>query len=129
MTITNAHDHLPVCRVVRRGWKDPIDTAFSQRHNVDNRWNTPDFPALYCCCSKTVARAIVKDRFGITGVDITDLQQPWYPQLLSLANYGDRSRPNVGQPILAAAGFQPASGLWAKVQRVTNIVTVSCEPQ
>src|SRR5260370_32918057 len=82
MTVTIEHSHLPVYRVVRKSWADPIDTSFSQRHNVDNRWNTPDFPALYCCCSKSVARAIVRDRFGITGVEMADLQETAYPPLI-----------------------------------------------
>ena len=61
MTATVVHNHVPIFRVVRRGWPDPADAKFSQLSRVDNRWNTPGFPALYCCCSETVARAIMRE--------------------------------------------------------------------
>jgi hypothetical protein len=46
MTATVNHNHLPIYRVVRRGWPDPIDTTFSQGPKVDNRWNTVDFSTV-----------------------------------------------------------------------------------
>ena len=84
MSSTTVHDHVPVFRVVRRGWVDELDTSYSQRPDVDNRWNTPDFPALYCCCSEPVARAIVRDVFRLTGADIADLQEAYRPQLVEI---------------------------------------------
>jgi RES domain-containing protein len=119
MTVTISHDHLPVYRVVRRGWADPIDTSFSQRHNVDNRWNTPDFPALYCCCSKSVARAIVKDRFGITGVEMADLQETAYPQLIEVHWVG-RPVDMITEATIISAGFScgyPTGAMHAETRR------------
>jgi len=81
---TVVHDHLPIFRVAPRGWADPLDTTFSQRPHVSNRWNTPAFPALYCRCSEFVARAIVRDIFRLTGVDLADLQEAAQPQLVEL---------------------------------------------
>jgi hypothetical protein len=84
MTSAIQHAHVPIYRVVRKGWPNPLDTTFSQRANADNRWNTPEFPALYCCCSEAVARAITVDRFRIAGVDLEDLQEDVRPQLVEI---------------------------------------------
>jgi RES domain-containing protein len=85
------HEHVPVYRVVRSGWVDPVDTTFSQLATADNRWNTPAFPALYCCCSPAVARAIVRDRFRLSAVDIEDLHDDARPQLVEIHWTGDVS--------------------------------------
>ena len=84
MTQEIRHEHVPIFRVVRKGWADPIDTTFSQHPKVSNRWNTAEFPALYCCCSETVARAIVRDVFALAGVDLEDLQDDSRPQLVEV---------------------------------------------
>jgi len=73
------HDHTPVQRVVRRGWSDPLDASFSQRR-PDRRWNTQDFPALYCCCSVRVARAVALDIFRVAGLELEDLHPPPSPR-------------------------------------------------
>ena len=73
MSATAVHDHVPVFRVARRDWPDPVDAKFSQLSYVNNRWNTPVFPALYCCCPEVVARAIVRDIFRLTGAGLADL--------------------------------------------------------
>ncbi|MFN8558508.1 MAG: hypothetical protein U0531_14580, partial [Dehalococcoidia bacterium] len=63
------HDHVPVFRVVRAGWPNPLDASFS--HNQSNRWNPRGaFPALYTCCSPAVARAIVLDIFNLAAIDL-----------------------------------------------------------
>lgn len=70
-------------RVVRRGWKDPLDTSFSRRGN--HRWNTPEFEALYCCGSAKVARAVTLDVFRFAGLVIEDLRPEARPQLVEIA--------------------------------------------
>lgn len=83
-----AHRHQPVYRVVRAGWGDPLDASYSRRA-PDRRWNTPDFPALYCCCSETVARAVVHDVFRLAGVLAEDLQPHARPQLVEIGWSGE----------------------------------------
>jgi RES domain-containing protein len=68
------HNHVPLFRVIRRGWADPLDTSYSQRASADNRWNTPDFPALYSSCSERVARAVARDVFRLAAIELADLQ-------------------------------------------------------
>jgi len=99
-----AHEHVPLFRVVRRGWDDPLDTTYSQRPSADNRWNTPDFPALYCCCSERVARAVARDVFRLAGVEIEDLQDAMLPQLVEIAWTGQLVDVASPQGVLAA-GF------------------------
>jgi hypothetical protein len=65
------------------------DTTFSQGPKADNRWNTVDFLALYCCCSEAVASAIVKDIFRITGANLADLLETAYPQLAEIQWQGE----------------------------------------
>src|ERR1700728_4297012 len=89
MTATINNNHLPIYRVVRRSWPDPIDTTFSQGPTANNRWNTVDFPALYCCCSEAVASAIVKDVFRITGDTLPDVIEAAYPQLVEIQWQGE----------------------------------------
>lgn len=78
-----AHRHVPVYRVVRARWDDPLDASFS-RAAPDRRWNTADFPALYCCCSVGVARAVALDVFRTAGVEVEDLQPDVRPQLVEI---------------------------------------------
>lgn len=101
---TVAHKHVPLCRVIRRGWADPLDTSYSQRASADNRWNTPDFPALYCGCSERVARAVARDIFRLAGIGLEDLQDAMLPQLVEIAWAGEVV--DVASPEgVAAAGF------------------------
>lgn len=83
MTATVLHFHVPLFRVGPRSWTDPIDASFSQRR-ADNRWNTPAFPALYCCCSERVARAVVEDRWRRLAIELTDLTSDAQPQLAEI---------------------------------------------
>lgn len=78
-----AHRHVPVYRVVRARWDDPLDASYS-RTAPDRRWNTAAFPALYCCCSIGVARAVALDVFRTAGVEIEDLQPDVRPQLVEI---------------------------------------------
>lgn len=97
------HRHQPVYRVVRREWADPLDSSFS-RLQSGNRWNTRDFPALYCCCSEIVARAVTLDIFRVAGVELSDLRPQVRPQLVEIQWSGrvaDVSSPEG----VAAAGF------------------------
>jgi len=83
-----AHRHQPFYRVVRAGWKDPLDASFSQRA-PDNRWNGPAYPVLYCCCSVRVARAIVRDLFALAGVELAELQPAYRPALVEIGWRGE----------------------------------------
>ena len=85
---TIEHTHQPIYRV-RAPNDDPLDARFSQRPDLDNRWNTPAFPALYCCCSVEVARAIVKDFWEIGGVKVRDLPPGSRPRLFEIAWDGE----------------------------------------
>jgi RES domain-containing protein len=78
------HVHEPVLRVVRTSWTDPLDVSFSQQ-KVDNRWNTPTFPALYCCCSEPVAVAVAEDVLNYAGVVVADLQPEYRPQKVAIS--------------------------------------------
>src|SRR5437667_10107148 len=102
MSTTVAHVHVPIFRVVRRGWADALATSFSQRPGVDNRWNTRDFPALYCCCSEAVVRAIVSGIFRLTAADIDDLNDEYKPQLVEIDWTG------VVVDVITAAGIAAA---------------------
>lgn len=73
----------PLYRVVRRAWKDPLDTSFSRKAN--HRWNTSEFEALYCCASPGVARAVALDVFRLAGLVLEDLRPEARPQLVEIA--------------------------------------------
>lgn len=77
---TENHTHVPVYRVTRAGWADPLDATFSQKRDT-NRWNTAEFPALYCCCSIAVARAVTRDLYVDAAIDLEDLQPAARPTL------------------------------------------------
>lgn len=85
---TIRHDHRPVYRVVRAGWPEPLDASFSQTA-LDNRWNTFEFPALYCCCGLEVARAITRDLLRIAGIEVDDLQPEFRPRLVEVEWAGE----------------------------------------
>jgi len=97
------HSHEPVFRVVRAGWRDPLDASFSQMR-PDNRWNTAEFPALYCCCSEAVARAVVLDVFHFAGVEMGDLKAGARPQLIEIGWRGE-AVDMISPEGIAAAGF------------------------
>jgi len=97
------HGHAPVYRVVQARWRDPLDTSYS-RSKPDQRWNTADFPALYCCCSVGVARAVALDRFRIAGIELDDLQSDLRPQLTEIEWRGEVVD-MVTEGGLTAAGF------------------------
>lgn len=83
-----SHDH-DVVRVVRAGWEDPLDATFSRRA-AESRWNTEAFPALYCCCSEAVARAVTRDRWRLVGVEqAAELQPAYRPQLVEISWSGE----------------------------------------
>ena len=77
------HTHEPVYRVVRANRADPLDAGFSLR-GEGGRWNTPEFPALYCCCSPGVARAVARDILRLAGVELSDLAPDARPQLVEI---------------------------------------------
>lgn len=97
------HRHRPVYRVVRAGWSDPLDASFS-RSTADRRWNTADFPALYCCCSVGVARAVAFDVFRTSGIELEDLQPEVRPQLVEI-DWSGAAVDMVSPAGVAAAGF------------------------
>lgn len=100
-----AHSHR-IFRVVRTGWQDATDASHSQR-KPDNRWNTAEFPALYCCCSVPVARAVTLDVFDLAAVVIEDLQPHVRPALAELS-WSGQAVDVASQDGVAAAGFPPA---------------------
>jgi len=122
MTATVVHEHAPIFRVIRRGWPDPDDARFSQFSRVNNRWNTPSFPALYCCCSETVARAIVRDIFRFAGVDLAGLQETAQPQLVEI-HWSGEPIDMVSEAAIAAAGFSreyPIGSHHSETQRIAT---------
>ncbi|MEA2691067.1 MAG: hypothetical protein QOJ16_454 [Acidobacteriota bacterium] len=90
-------------RVVRTGWSDPLDATFSQTAR-DRRWNTVDFPALYCCLSLDVARAVTRDLLGLAGIELGDLQPAYRPRLVEVGWSGELVDVATA-PGVAAAGF------------------------
>jgi RES domain-containing protein len=100
------HIHVPVYRVVPREFKEPLDASYSQQ-TTDRRWNTPEFPALYCCCCELVAQSIVLDIYRVYAFRATDLQPSSVPQLLEIRWSGHvvDVATSVG---VAALGLDPA---------------------
>jgi RES domain-containing protein len=103
---TVTHHHVPLYRVIRRAWADPLDTSYSQRASADNRWNTPDFPALYCACSEQVARAVARDVYRLAGVESADLQDAMLPDLVEITWAGGVVDIASSEGV-QAAGFPP----------------------
>jgi RES domain-containing protein len=77
------HDHTPVYRVIRKKWKEPLDVSYSQKA-ADNRWNTPEFPALYCSCSLQTARAVTRHLFAVRA-QTRELPRSLVPNLVEIA--------------------------------------------
>ncbi len=104
--LSAAHSHWPVFRVVRAEWQEPLDATFSQS-KPDRRWNTQHFPALYCCCSLPVARAITRDIFNLGAILPSDLQPEYRPRLVEIKWQGRVA--DVASPAgVEAAGFPTA---------------------
>jgi RES domain-containing protein len=114
------HTH-HVYRVLARRHATPEDASYSQTRR-DNRWNTPDFPALYACCSPAVARAVADDIFRVSGVVLEDLQPDAVPALHELSWRGELV--DAATPAgLAAAGLPstyPAGVSKADTQRAAS---------
>jgi hypothetical protein len=66
------HLHEPVYRVVRADRADPLEAGFTE------------FPALYCCCSPGVARAVAIDILRLAGVELSDLARDARPELVEI---------------------------------------------
>ena len=80
---TIIHDHVPIYRVARAEWNDPLDISFSGKQS--NRWNAPDsHHVLYTSCSVAVARAIVQDIFKLASLDLEDLSHGVRPTLAGI---------------------------------------------
>lgn len=77
------HSHTPLLRVVQRSWESAADASYSQARN-DRRWNTRDFPALYCCCGERVARANAVDPLRRSNTFLEDLTPDTMPQLAEI---------------------------------------------
>lgn len=99
------HGHR-ILRVIRAAWRDATDASYSQQRD-DRRWNTRDFPALYCCCSLPVARAVVLDVFRLAAIVVEDLQPEMRPALATLS-WSGRVVDIASGGGIAAAGFPPA---------------------
>lgn len=100
------HSHIPLYRVVRTSYKDPLDASYSQ-HRGANRWNTTEFPALYCCCSENVARAVTLDILRFAGLEMDDLKPDVRPQLVEFSWSGEVIDMTSSAGI-ASAGFPAA---------------------
>jgi RES domain-containing protein len=101
------HGHVPVYRVVPRNSIDPLNASYSQKA-TDNRWNTPEFPALYCCCSELVAQSVVLDIYQIHSLRIEYLQPSSLPMLVEIRWSGYVVDAATAEG-LAALGLDPAS--------------------
>lgn len=97
------HSHSGVYRIIRRNWPEPLDASFSQR-KTNNRWNTPEFPTLYCCCSLRVARAVALDLLRRAGVVLEDLRLEARPALAEI-KWAGRVVDVASAEGIAAAGF------------------------
>ncbi len=118
---TVAHGR-PVYRVIRAGWEDPLDASFSQQA-ADRRWNTAEFPALYCCCSLPVARAVARDLFRFAGIELEDLQPEYRPCLIEVDWTGEVVDMASGEGI-ETAGFPSSypSGVSKRLTREAAVV-------
>jgi RES domain-containing protein len=99
------HRHEPVYRVVRSGWADPLDASHSRR-TPDRRWNDAAFPALYCCCSEAVARAVALDVLDYAGLRLEELQPAARPELAEIAWHGSVADAATAEGV-EAAGLPP----------------------
>jgi len=76
-----AHTHIPLLRVVPRRYIDDAGNAAPSQERADNRWNTPAFPALYCCCSLPVAAAVARLKIRRTGLTLDQISPDRLPAL------------------------------------------------
>ena len=82
------HSHVPLFRVARAGWTDPLDASFSRAH--PGRWNAlGDGPVLYLCCSVEVARSVVRDVFQLGSLLFDDLTAATRPVLIEVSWTGE----------------------------------------
>jgi RES domain-containing protein len=96
------HAHVPVHRVVRASWPNPLDTSFSRD---GGRWNPPQtYEVLYAACSRAVARAIAWERLRTAGVVPEDLMPDALPQLVEI-DWSGEVVDVVSAAGVAAAGF------------------------
>jgi len=119
------HSHQPICRVVRRVWRDPLDSSCSQTRS-DNRWNTAEFPALYCCCCERVARAVTLDVLRLAGLVLDDLLSAYQPQLVE-ASWAGRVADVSSAEGVAAAGFPPGYPGGVSKERTRSFATACHE--
>lgn len=56
-------------------------TRLQNQTKTDNRWNTPAFPAVYCCCSLAVAVAVAQLRSRRTGLTLEQISSDRLPAL------------------------------------------------
>lgn len=103
--LTFEHTHVPVFRVVRAAWPDPLETAHAMTRG--GRWNPAGaFAVLYAACSERVARAVVIDVFRLAAVELDDLMPEAQPALVEIDWRGQVV--DVASPEgVAAAGFAP----------------------
>jgi transcriptional regulator with XRE-family HTH domain len=128
MTATVVHEHLPIFRVVRRGWPDAADTRFSQLSDVNidgirrafrrfiavapRLWPVPSF-GIFCLMEAS-------RRFA--GVDLTDLQETAQPQLVEINRSGEPID-MVSEAAIAVAGFSrdyPIGSRHSETQRIAT---------
>ncbi len=116
------HQHVPVYRVGRRSWRDPLDTSYSWRQPA-NRWNTTEFPALYCCCSEGVARAVALDNLRRGGMLLEDLQPPARPVVWEI-DWAGVVVDMASSPGIATNGFPPEYPAGVEIGRCRDAATI-----
>ena len=98
-----AHEHVPLYRVARAGWADPLDTDHSRL--ASNRWNSRGgHRVLYTACSLAVARCIVADVFALGAFGVEDLQPEYFP-VLAEVNWAGEAVDLASPTGLVEAGF------------------------
>jgi hypothetical protein len=85
--LTLQHAHVPVFRVVKAGWQNPLDTTHGKLRG--GRWNPKNtFGVLHTACSERVARAITLDLFRFAAVELDDLMPAVRPALAEISWQG-----------------------------------------
>lgn len=104
--LTFNHAHTPIFRVVRAGWRDPLDTRYATSRG--GRWNPKNtFGVLYTACGERVARAVAHDVFRLAAVELDDLMPEARPALAEIAWQGLAIDVATSEGV-AAAGFGPS---------------------
>lgn len=92
--------------MLRRVHLDNAADASSSQTVTDNRWNTLEFPALYCCCSLRVAQAVARTSRSWAGLELRDLTPEMLPALREIT-WGGQVVDMASAEGIREAGFPP----------------------